>query len=201
LILFDFPANVSVWLWQLGHKRRKFSILQSFLFPFLWSSCKTNFLLFHKGFNPHISHISNNIFSSINLIFNLLGLYVQFSTNIFSNGIFLWAFFKASVCFFLILRYSSSKRFLSSYIILSFNVLWLLPWFDNPKYFNISVKVFELLTKSINSSLGISQIQLVFNRLLSIMIPLFPIYYHKFPIMSIPFYIIFTLFLFLNRIK
>ncbi len=67
LFLLFLPANVSVCVWQFGHKKRRLSILLFVRFPSMWSTWRTKIFLFHFGNWLQILHSycrspSSNIF-------------------------------------------------------------------------------------------------------------------------------------------
>lgn len=51
------PAKVSVWEWQLGQRKRRFSNLLSKWSPFIWSTWRTNGFPFYSPVFPQIAHL------------------------------------------------------------------------------------------------------------------------------------------------
>lgn len=49
--------QVGVWLWQLGHRKRRFSGRESFGLPSMWSTCSASGDFRHSGPVPQFSHL------------------------------------------------------------------------------------------------------------------------------------------------
>jgi hypothetical protein len=82
------PQYVSVNAWQLGHNIRKFSSLLSSRIPFIWSNSRGIGSPSH-AVRLHRSHTLSFTPSLKSRSFKLwVALYVEFSTSIWSRGIF-----------------------------------------------------------------------------------------------------------------